>query len=196
MKKLLLRLGLVLGILLVLSTSIYALDWLGVVDVRSKVYEVPVINKLMPVTKTATEKETTSKPNPLAKENTQLKNTNAKLQKQVTELQGDIKDLNNKQKAMAGEKETLIAEVAKLQVSLEDANKVEEEEQVRSQSFEQLARYYGAMKAKEAVKSLSQLDDDTVIGILTKLEDDQAAAILANLEPDRAAKIVRNMASQ
>lgn len=210
MKKWLLRLGLILGVLLVLATSIYAIDWFGVMDVRSKVYDVPVVSKLMPVEKNKSTKSKTSELSQLTKDNIQLKTNNAglkannadlkqkinKLESQTRSLQTEVQAVNKKHKAVTADKTNLLSEVSKMKIALADAQKAQEEGLTRSKSYEQLAGYYAAMKAKDAVKSLTQLDDDTVIGILTKLDNDQAAAILANFAPDRAAKIVRNMSTQ
>jgi hypothetical protein len=54
-----------------------------------------------------------------------------------------------------------------------------------------LAKYFGAMPAKDAAKILEQMDDRDVQTILSFVGDRQAAAILGSLSPQRAASIGR-----
>ena len=54
-----------------------------------------------------------------------------------------------------------------------------------------LAKYFGAMPAKDAAKILEQMDDRDVQTILSFVGDRQAGAILGNMPPTRAASIGR-----
>jgi hypothetical protein len=56
---------------------------------------------------------------------------------------------------------------------------------------QRLAKYFGAMPAKDAAKILEQMDDRDVQTILSFVGDRQAAAILGSLSPRRAASIGR-----
>jgi hypothetical protein len=56
---------------------------------------------------------------------------------------------------------------------------------------QRLAKYFGAMPAKDAAKILEQMDDRDVQTILSFVGDRQAAAILGSLSPQRAASIGR-----
>ena len=93
--------------------------------------------------------------------------------------------------ALQVEKERLAAESARLE-SLD----VQQANAQRSQSLDELAKFYAKIKpanAAEILQQEAQLSDTTVAELLRKLPAQQMGKIMANMLPERAAKITKLM---
>ena len=89
------------------------------------------------------------------------------------------------------ERERLAAESARLE-SLD----VQQANAQRSQSLDELAKFYAKIKpanAAEILQQEAQLSDTTVAELLRKLPAQQMGKIMANMPPERAAKITKVM---
>ena len=93
--------------------------------------------------------------------------------------------------ALQVEKERLAAESVRLE-SLD----VQQANAQRSQSLDELAKFYAKIKpanAAEILQQEAQLSDTTVAELLRKLPAQQMGKIMANMLPERAAKITKLM---
>lgn len=89
------------------------------------------------------------------------------------------------------ERERLAAESARLE-SLD----VQQANAQRSQSLDELAKFYAKIKpanAAEILQQETQLSDTTVAELLRRLPAQQMGKIMANMLPERAAKITKLM---
>ena len=93
--------------------------------------------------------------------------------------------------ALQVEKERLAAESVRLE-SLD----VQQANAQRSQSLDELAKFYAKIKpanAAEILQQEAQLNDTTVAELMRKLPAQQMGKIMANMLPERAAKITKLM---
>ena len=92
---------------------------------------------------------------------------------------------------LQAERERLAAESVRLE-SLD----VQQANAQRSQSLDELAKFYAKIKpanAAEILQQEAQLSDTTVAELLRKLPAQQMGKIMANMLPERAAKITKLM---
>ena len=101
--------------------------------------------------------------------------------------------------------DSLTAELTELQVEKErlaaqsvrlESLDVQQANAQRSQSLDELAKFYAKIKpanAAEILQQETQLSDTTVAELLRKLPAQQMGKIMANMLPERAAKITKLM---
>jgi len=198
-RKWIIRTSLILVPLLVISGTVFLLNWLGVVKVSKIAAKIPVVNKWVYEDKTSIKKAAKPKPNPLLEENKKLQGKLASLDGELGELKNKINETTSKsqkeKEALELKKKQLEEEIQNLKDTAQAQEEDKETKAIREASYEKLAQYYANMKPKNAVAFMEKLDDQVIIGVLDKLEDEQAAKILSAMEPDRAAKIVKLMSN-
>lgn len=176
--KLLKGLILTIAILGIIAGAIYTLDTLGVISIKKTAAQVPVLKNFV---KVEDDKKEPSKEELLELELAQAKG-------KIKELEGEIALLTGQ--TASSEKE--------LQESKDTIVFLEQEVETltsKQLEIEDLAKYYGAMKPADAVRILSELEDDLIIGILNNLEKEHAAKILSLMDEKRAAQLTEKMAS-
>jgi len=186
------RTSLILVPLLVISGTVYLLDWLGVIKVSRYAAKVPVVGKWVYQDKDVKKTNAKPKPDPLLMEN-------KKLLGQIKELETKLTELSAKSKmdkaAQERQKRQLEEEILNLKEAAQAAEETKKEKAIKDAGYDKLALYYGQMKPKNAVAIMDKLDVQTVIGILDRLDEEQAAKILSAMDPERAAKIVKLMSN-
>ncbi|MFY0542785.1 MotE family protein [Brevibacillus sp. H7] len=115
------------------------------------------------------------------------------LDKQVAALKGE--QAKNKQTIAALEEEAakkestiqaLQAQIQNLQKLMEDKRTTEEE---RQKQYQDLAKLYTTMSAKNAASIVGNLSLQESVTVLTKMKPEQRAAILEKMDPKKAADI-------
>lgn len=112
-------------------------------------------------------------------------------EQQAKESQVLMDSLTAELTALQVKKERLAAESVRLE-SLD----VQQANAQRSQSLDELAKFYAKIKpanAAEILQQEAQLSDTTVAELLRKLPAQQMGKIMANMLPERAAKITKLM---
>jgi len=66
-------------------------------------------------------------------------------------------------------------------------------EEHSEENLGKLAKLYESMKAPDAAKIISQLNNDLIIQIVSRMKDKSAAKLLAALDSQRAAELTRRM---
>lgn len=179
-----LKLILIIFVLLVLLGAGFAAGvFFKIIDINAmgqklKLHEYPVVGRYFEPPKTNFETVDT--------ENTDLEVPNVEEVKPLTETPAPPIVNEAPAPAAATPNPTPIDPVEKMK--LEKARQQEEAKRIG-----RLARLYGAMKPKEAVAVLSQLDDDTILSILGKMEEEQVSKILATFDAKRAAQLTDKM---
>jgi len=150
-------------------------------QVPSLLRKVPLADKLFPQAAVKEKKLT-----PLEKENLSLKDEVEKQQLQIKTYQDRVKALEQSVQVLEAENKKLTDENTALKVS-----KVSDEED----KYKELAKYYEAMKPKDAAKILEQkgIDDDIIIEILRSMDKETAGKIMSLLDPAHAAVLSRKM---
>lgn len=155
-----------------LGGILYGLDYLGFLDLKPLLSKVPYLNKTTAATQEPED-------NLFELENKQLKN-------QVKSLERQVKLLTQEKEALAQAKDQLETEFQEI----ESATQTDGDKKI---NYEQLAKYYGQMKADAAVKIMDNMEDELVIAIFLKMEDEQVSKILSKMDPKRAANLVKLM---
>lgn len=181
---------LIISIIGVIIGGIYALDFLGVINVSKMLSEVPVVGRFFTDDNTKSKKTSTKKEDTnqlLLDANRKLADNNKDLSAKLANLDKEISRLN----AEKIDSETKYnEELAKVKAENDPDLKNAEEEKYRK-----LAKYYGSMKPDAAVKILIEMDDNLVIEILNRIEPDQVSKILSKMDPKKAANLSSQMAN-
>lgn len=117
------------------------------------------------------------------------------LLEQIAVLQDEKENLEQKITQKDEEIEKLREEV-RLQ---EEAMKKKEEEskvQEKDSELKQIAKTYESMSAKKAASIIEQLEINEAIRHISQLNNDTRAAILEKMDPEKAAQIVSRLAKQ
>lgn len=157
------------------------LDYLGFLDLKPLLSKVPYSDKIPFLAEVMPAKTASPKP-----ETNLWELENKKLKNQVQSLQRQVKLLTQ-------EKETLAQAKDQLETEFQEVKSAPAAEKAKTVDYEQLAQYYGEMKADAAVKIMDNLEDELVIGIFLKMENPQVSKILSKMDPQRAANLVKQM---
>lgn len=168
--------------------GVWALDYLAVIDTGKTVEKIPVVGQYFAEEQGENPEGTTDETpvDPLQEENEKLAAEIVNLKKTVGELEQQVELQKMENDGLLEERDEFEKSLASMKQSLQ-------ENEASKQSYQQLAKYYGAMKPVSAVKIMNNLSDEVVIGILQFMEDDQVAKILSAMDPVRAAELVDQM---
>ncbi|MDA8233843.1 MAG: hypothetical protein M0Z31_03370 [Clostridia bacterium] len=197
--KWMIRTSLVLVPLLVIGGTVYLLNWLGVIEVKSYAAKIPLVNKWVYEGKVDTKKKAV-KPDSLVAENKRLQDKLKQVEKKVKETETKVEDVTAKSKKdkelLERQKQELEKNIKALEETIKAAQEAKTGNEVKAAGYDKLAQYYAQMKAKNAAAIMDKLDNDTVIGVLDRMESEQAAKILSLMDPERAAKLGKLITSQ
>lgn len=150
-------------------------------EVPSFLKKMPLVGKLFPAAEGKGKKLS-----PLEKENLSLKDQIEKQKLEIKTYKDRITALEQSEQALEAENKKLADQNTALEVSTVSS---------KEDKYKELAKYYEAMKPKDAAKILEQkqIDDDTIIGILRHMDKETAGKIMSLLDPARAAVLSQKM---
>lgn len=117
-----------------------------------------------------------------------LKKENDRLKKQMAEQEKEIKQLNAQIKILQQIEQDLAENKAQAEV-------VATEENQRRENYRELAAYYAEMKPEAAVAIFNNLEQDAAAIILQAMPRDQAGKIFGAMDPKQAAELLKIMAN-
>lgn len=176
---------LALIILAIMSGAVYMLMVMDVIPSPAFVENIPVLGERLASDQVKLSPEE------------QLKRDKAQMSEELVQRETEFKKL-----------EATLAETRKLLNNAEKSNKelqteikslTEQLEQLKTRqssqqsAYQDMARYFTEMKAKDAADLLSRQKDQDIIGILQQMQASQAAEILQNMDREKAAAITRQM---
>ncbi len=172
-----------LAILLILGVGVIAFN---VYRDKTLLQKIPLIKNLAVVKSSSNGGQTELEK--MLMENDNLKQGLLQKEQEMQALQKEVADLRQQQSG---------ATEAKLKDELARLNKELLELKTRQgnqkSAYQDMAKYFSAMKSKDAADILSRLDNPDIIGILGQMTPDTAAEILQNMDHDRAGQISREM---
>jgi len=121
-------------------------------------------------------------------ENDNLKKSLVQKDQEMLALQKEIADFRQQQSGASEAR--LKDELARVNKELLD---LKTSQGSRKAAYQDMAKYFSAMKSKDAADILSRLENPDIIGILGQMTADTAAEILQNMDHDRAGQISREM---
>lgn len=174
--------AILLVVLLLLGVGIIAFN---VYKDKTLLQKIPVIKNLAAVQKTGGEGQTELEK--MRQENDNLKKGLAAKNQEMQTMQKEIADLRQQ----SGSSESKLKdELAKLNKELLD---LKTKQGNQKSAYQDMAKYFSAMKSKDAADILSRLNNPDIIGILGQMTADTAAEILQNMDHARAGQISREM---
>lgn len=176
-------LGLLIGIF-------YLLFFLDILKTPTYVEQIPVVGKIVTEKQKTPPKKVETKADLMQKENKDLKETIAKKDAELKEVQADSQDIANQLKTIADNEEKLKDEVISLNEKLLESQMRKENQ---AKVYKDMAKYYAEMNAKNAAEIITKLEMEHIIGILSELEADIVADIMQNMSEDKAAEITKKM---
>ncbi|MDN9010277.1 MotE family protein [Brevibacillus laterosporus] len=158
--------------------SLLGYDVVG--SVKDWLNNIPYVEKLIPDdTPTSQTVEGSKEDSKTEAKKAQVNEDAAKSKQVADQLQ---KEVSQKDSTIAA----LQKQIANLQKATEE-KRVEEEE--RQKQFQDLAKIYSSMSAKNAAAIVSNLSKEEAVVVLSKMKTDEQAQLLAKMDPKKAADI-------
>ncbi|AIG27612.1 MotE family protein [Brevibacillus sp. 7WMA2] len=158
--------------------SLLGYDVVG--SVKDWLNNIPYVEKLIPDdTPTSQTVEGSKEDSKTEAKKAQVNEEAAKSKQAADQLQ---KEVSQKDSTIA----SLQKQIANLQKATEE-KRIEEEE--RQKQFQDLAKIYSTMSAKNAAAIVSNLSKEEAVVVLSKMKTDQQAQLLAKMDPKKAADI-------
>lgn len=175
--------AILLVVLLVLGVGVIAFN---VYRDKSLLQKIPVVKNLAAVKNSAGGNQTELEK--IRLENDNLKKSLVQKDQEMLALQKEIADFRQQQSGASEAR--LKDELARVNKELLD---LKTSQGSRKAAYQDMAKYFSAMKSKDAADILSRLENPDIIGILGQMTADTAAEILQNMDHDRAGQISREM---
>ncbi|GIO00738.1 MotE family protein [Brevibacillus laterosporus] len=158
--------------------SLLGYDVVG--SVKDWLNNIPYVEKLIPDnTPTSQTVEGSKEDSKTEAKKAQVNEEAAKSKQAADQLQ---KEVSQKDSTIAA----LQKQIANLQKATEE-KRIEEEE--RQKQFQDLAKIYSSMSAKNAAAIVSNLSKEEAVVVLSKMKTDEQAQLLAKMDPKKAADI-------
>ncbi|MBA4532288.1 MULTISPECIES: MotE family protein [Brevibacillus] len=158
--------------------SLLGYDVVG--SVKDWLNNIPYVEKLIPDdTPTSQTVEGSKEDSKTEAKKAQVNEEAAKSKQAADQLH---KEVSQKDSTIA----SLQKQIANLQKATEE-KRIEEEE--RQKQFQDLAKIYSTMSAKNAAAIVSNLSKEEAVVVLSKMKTDQQAQLLAKMDPKKAADI-------
>ncbi|OAJ75409.1 hypothetical protein AYJ08_04590 [Brevibacillus sp. SKDU10] len=157
--------------------SLLGYDVVG--SVKDWLNNIPYVEKLIPDDTPTSQTVEGSKEDSKTETKAQVNEEAAKSKQAADQLQ---KEVSQKDSTIAA----LQKQIANLQKATEE-KRIEEEE--RQKQFQDLAKIYSSMSAKNAAAIVSNLSKEEAVVVLSKMKTDEQAQLLAKMDPKKAADI-------
>ncbi|MEA1961756.1 MAG: hypothetical protein U9N81_10905 [Bacillota bacterium] len=171
----------IVGFLLVLAASFYALHYFYIIDISERLSVIPVLG----------EKIGDSTQNPLQKlqeENDILKQDLEENRNRLSAVEAELEKSNQLQLQYEESESNYKEEIIQLNQQLADVLSQEP-----SKDYKKIAGYYAEMKTQDAADLIAALSDENAVDILQSMQTDVSAPILSKMPREKAVKITQMM---